>query len=182
MNTKISVFIATSLDGFISRSDGSIDWLTEAQATVPVGEDCGYRAFFNSVDVLIMGRNTFEQVLQFKRWPYTGRKVVVMSRRRVAIPEALASEVVWSSETPDGIVTWLWAQGAQHLYVDGGRTIQGFLAAGLIDEITITVIPRLLGTGRPLFGELARDVKLELMQSRAYPFGFVQSKYRVQRD
>lgn len=175
------VFIATTLDGFIARPDGSIDWLMHANTLVPEGEDCGYGAFIQRVDALVMGRNTFEQVLGFPEWPYEGRKVVVMSRRGVSVPPALAGKVVVSSESPVDLVTRLSAEGERCLYIDGGQTIRSFLAEGLIDELTITLIPVLLGMGRPLFDADvgAGEVWLSHEATQAWPFGFVQNRYRV---
>lgn len=177
MSIKASVFIATSLDGFISRNDGSIDWLNEANALVPSGEDCGYKAFFESIDTLVMGRNTFDLVRTFEAWPYGDKRLVVMSSRPVEIPEALPKAVSCSSEAPEALVRRLEAEGARHLYVDGGITIQRFLAAGLVDDLTITLIPVLLGEGRPLFGPLKKDLRLKLVDARRYDFGFVQLRY-----
>ncbi len=179
MRTICSVFIATSLDGFISRPDGNIDWLTQANALVPEGEDCGYAAFMKTVDAIAMGRNTFEQVSTFDQWPYQGRKVEVMAIRPLTLPPGLATTVSVCSQSPAELVQRLSSQGTRRLYVDGGKTIQGFLAAGLVDDITITVIPVLLGAGRPLFGPLVQDVHLTLECSRAYEFGFVQNTYAV---
>lgn len=179
MRARCSVFIATSLDGFISRLDGSIDWLNEANAAVPPGEDCGYKAFIGAVDTLVMGRNTFEQALTFEPWPYGEMKVVVLTSRPIEIPPALRSSVTASADPPATLVEKLSRDGSRHLYIDGGKTIQGFVAAGLVDEMTITVIPVLLGEGRPLFGPLKADVKLRLVSSRAYDFGFVQTTYRA---
>jgi len=176
---KCSVFIATSLDGFISRSDGSIDWLDEANKMIPAGEDCGFAAFMASVDVLVMVRNNFEQVLSFGEWAYVSTPVVVLSRNLKALPQQALATVSLSAESPKDVVQRLSAKGRQHLYVDGGLTIQSFLAAGLMDEITITLIPVLLGSGKALFGVLPKDVPLELVESKAYDFGFVRSKYRV---
>ncbi len=178
MTAKVSVFIATSLDGFIARSDGRIDWLNQANATVPRGEDCGYATFIATVDTIVMGRNTFEQVLTFDEWPYGDRQVVVLSRSGIVIPNALRENVSVSSEWPQVLVDRLSAAGARHLYIDGGQTIQRFLRVGLIQELTITVIPILLGTGKPLFGPLESDVLLQHLSTHAYSFGFVQSKYR----
>jgi dihydrofolate reductase len=179
MMAKASVFIATSRDGFIARSDGSIDWLNQANATVPSGEDCGYATFIATVDTIVMGRNTFEQVLTFDQWPYDDRQVVVLSKTGLVIPNALREKVSVSSELPPVLVDRLTAAGAQHLYIDGGQTIQSFLRSGLIQDLTITVIPILLGEGKPLFGPLESDVLLQHISTHAYPFGFVQSKYRV---
>jgi dihydrofolate reductase len=179
---KCSVFVATSLDGFIARRDGSIDWLIKATSSAPKGEDFGYQGFLASVDAIVMGRNTFEQVLGFDEWPYGSKRVVVLSGRPIEIPASLAATVLSSSETPGEVVKRMAAEGATHLYIDGGVTIQRFLAAGLIDELTMTVIPVLLGEGRPLFGHLAEDVSLTHIETRSFDFGFVQLIYRVNRD
>ncbi len=179
MTARSSVFIATSLDGFISRVDGSIDWLEQANSVVPEGEDCGYQAFMSTVDALVMGRNTFEQVLTFGQWPYGEIPVVVLSHRQVTIPTTIADKLMLSQESPRELVNRLSKENIRHIYVDGGKTIQSFLAAGLIDEITITIIPILLGTGRPLFGPLPHDLHLTHIQSKFYEFGFVQHRYRV---
>ncbi|MGH8765244.1 MAG: dihydrofolate reductase family protein, partial [Burkholderiales bacterium] len=162
----------------ISRPDGSIDWLEDANRRAPKGEDCGYGAFMAGIDALVMGRRTFEQALAFDPWPY-GKPVTVLSRGEVRIPAPLADKVAASVESPRALVDRLSRAGAKHLYVDGGLTIQSFLAAGLIDEITITVVPVLLGAGRTLFGPLAEDVRLDHLSTRAYEFGFVQNRYRI---
>lgn len=174
-----SVFIATSLDGFISRVDGSIDWLQEMQNGGPADEDYGYNAFIETVDALVMGRNTFEQALSFGQWPYGSRKVWVLSRRPVAIPAELSGSVFCTSESPANLVAHLSQTGATHLYIDGGLTIQSFLKAGLIDHLTITTIPILLGAGKPLFGPTSHDIRLQHVATQSFPSGFVQSKYRV---
>lgn len=144
MSTKCSVFIATSLDGFISRDDGSIDWLMKANTLAPPGEDCGYKSFISTVDGLIMGRHSYEKVLSFDEWPYGDLPVVVMSSQTITIPEQLRTSVSTSAESPIVLVQRLSKQGAKHLYIDGGLTIQGFLANNLVNEITITLIPVLL--------------------------------------
>ncbi len=179
---KRSVFIATSLDGFISRIDGSIDWLDEANTKVPKGEDCGYEEFMSSVDALVMGRHTFDLAKSFGAWPYGQTPVFVLSSRMSSLPHGVPSTVSVSKEAPATLVARLSAQGMSHLYIDGGVTIQRFIADGLIDEITITTIPVLIGTGRPLFGPLARDVRLEHMLTRVFEFGYVQTKYRVVKE
>lgn len=176
---KCSVFVATSVDGFIARSNGSIDWLMAANEQVPPGEDCGYKAFMSTVDTLVMGRNTFEQVLACGPWPYGSTPVVVLSRGDVEIPADLADTVTPSRETPSEIVKRLSDQHERRIYVDGGLTIQSFLAAGLIDELIVTVIPMLLGTGKPLFGPLTADVLLSHIATHVYEFGFVQHTYRA---
>ncbi len=176
---KVSVYIATSLDGFIARRDGSLDWLEDANAKVPEGEDFGFQAFIESVDVLVMGRKTFEQVLSFGNWMYGSTRVVVLSRRPLAFSPAVPDSVVHSSEKPRALYERLRNDGAKHVYIDGGLTIQGFLAESLVDEITVTQIPVLLGGGKPLFGRLEKDIGLDLIESRSYRCGFVQSKYAI---
>lgn len=179
MVAKCSVFIATSLDGFISREDGAIDWLMKANTLASPGEDGGYRKFISTVDVLVMGRNSYEKVLSFDEWPYGDLPVVVMSGKAISIPKHLQASVSSTSENPVDLVERLEKQGAKHLYIDGGITIQGFLACNLIDEITITVIPVLIGSGRPLFGVLKQDIELEHIATRDLSGGFVQMCYRV---
>ena len=181
MTAQCSVFIATSLDGFIARRDGSIDWLEQTGAATPPGEDFGYARFMATVDALVMGRHSFEQVLTFDEWPYGATPVVVLSHSLHRLPAGVPATVSVSQEPPPDLVARLSAAGARRLYVDGGRTIQGFLAAGLIDDLTITVIPVLLGDGIPLFGPLPADVPLAHVASKAYDCGFVQHTYRVRK-
>ena len=145
---KASVYIATSVDGFIAREDGGIDWLPDGDG----GEDYGYEEFIGSVDAIVMGRNTYDLTSSFGSWPYEEKPVVVLSSRRVDIPEAIAGTVQSMSATPREVARRLAEQGFGHLYVDGGRTIQGFLNEGLIQRLIITRIPVLLGSGIPLFG------------------------------
>lgn len=176
MRPTLSVFIATSLDGFIARRNGDIDWLTAGE---PAQGDFGYQAFFDTVDTLVMGRGTYEKVLTFGQWPYDDRRLIVLSTRGTAVPPELAARVEVSALPPAQLVRQLEQDGARHVYVDGGRTIQSFLRAGLLDELTITVIPILLGDGLPLFGPLEGDVRLVHMSTHAFENGFVQSRYRL---
>jgi len=178
LSIKASVFIATSLDGFIARANGDLDWLTGAE-TASAEQDYGYQEFMDTVDSIVVGRNTFELVLTFDTWPYSGKKVVVLSSGPNAIPPHLADDAEWLSLPPQQLVDRLAAQCAAHLYVDGGKTIQGFLNAGLIDELTITRVPILIGSGVPLFGALDHDVRLRHIATQQFENGFVQSKYRV---
>lgn len=173
---KASVFIATSLDGFIARPDGDIDWLGEPDENE---EDHGYEAFMASIDYLVMGRNTYEKVLSFDiPWPYT-KPVVVLTNRPLEIDGETASSVEVMSGTPAEVVTRLEERGASHLYIDGGKTIQDFLSAGLIQKLIITRIPVLLGSGIPLFGELPRDIRLRHLATATFRGGLVQSEYEV---
>ncbi|MCG8649868.1 MAG: dihydrofolate reductase family protein, partial [Pirellulales bacterium] len=158
MKLKVSVFIATSLDGYIARSDGGIDWLDAANATVPPGEDCGFGAMMQSVDALVMGRNTYEQVLTFGDWVYGDTPVTVLSSKPLASSDQTPATVKHSSESPRELCERLAGEGIGHIYVDGGNTIQRFLAENLVDELTVTLIPVVLGKGISLFGPLGKDI------------------------
>lgn len=177
MSIRASVYIATSLDGFIARPDGGIDWLEQASAA-PSDSDYGYQAFMESVDAIVMGRGTFEKALGFDPWPYAGRRVVVLSRTLAGLPSHLAGHAELSHSHPTALCARLEAEGARHLYVDGGRTIQSFLRAGLITDLIITTIPVLIGEGLPLFGPLGHDLALAHVATQAFPNGFVQHHYR----
>lgn len=168
-----SVFVGISLDGFIARSKGDLDWLPHES-----GEDLGYDAFMATVDALVMGRNTFDKVLSFGTWPYGEKPVVVLSDRRLP-PAPSGARVERLSGAPSDVARQLAARGIQHAYVDGGITIQRFLQAGLIQRLTITRVPVLIGTGIPLFGPTQRDVALKHLATRQFPSGLVQSEYEV---
>jgi dihydrofolate reductase len=178
MTIRFSVSIATSLDGFIARPDGSLDWLSQQ---APAGEDYGYRAFSDSIDTALMGRGTYEKVLTFGDWPYSTKRTVVLSSGPVAIRDDLKPLVEATSLPPRALAEHLEATGSKSVYVDGGKTIQSFLQAGLIDELTLSTIPVLIGAGLPLFGPLNSDVPLELMSSRSFANGLVQSTYRLMK-
>jgi dihydrofolate reductase len=182
MTMKVSAYYAASLDGYIARPDGSIDWLNEANAIVPDGEDCGFQAFMDRVDTMVMGRKTFEQVLTFGQWPYGKTPVVVMSSNPLSIPATVPDVVTHSSETPQALCDRLSSAGIEQLYVDGGATIRGFIAAGLLDEITVTTVPVVLGGGISPFGALEKDLKLVQLRAEVFEFGFVQTVYMVQKD
>ena len=175
---KASVFIATSLDGFIARKDGDIDWLMNPEYEIE-GEDFGYSEYISTVDAILMGRNSFDKVLTFGEWPYQ-IPVVVLTSRTVEIPEDLEGRVSVSSGTVSEILKEMEKRGYNHLYIDGGKTIQQFLNAGAINEITITLIPVLIGEGIPLFADLDDDIKLKHKSTRSYKTGLVQNIYTVE--
>ncbi len=181
MPSTCRVFIAQSLDGFIARADGSIDWLEAATTAAPPGDDLGYAAFMATIDALVMGRSTFETVASFRPWPYGATPVVVLSSRLESLPGSTPDTVSLHRGGLAALVADLAARGLTRLYVDGGRTIQGFLAENLIDELTITTLPVLLGGGKPLFGAVPADVHLQHQSTRAFECGFVQSTYRVRK-
>ncbi len=168
---KASVFIATSLDGFIARINGDFDFL-------PSVEPHGFDEFFASVDALVIGRKTYETVLAFGTWPYGEKPTFVLSTRPLppAPPEAVLEHL---SGEPTEIVSQLAVRGIQHIYVDGGITIQRFLQAGLIQRLIITRVPVLIGEGIPLFGPLQCDITLQHIATRQYTSGLVQSEYVI---
>lgn len=179
MSIKCSVYIATSVDGFIAKPNGDIEWLQRPEYSGAALEGLSYDDFISTVDALVMGRNTFDKVLSFGSWPYEGIPVVVLSSRELDMPQHLKGAVRAESGTPAELVSMLESEGRQHLYIDGGVTIQRFLQAGLIHEITITRIPVLLGAGIPLFGSLGIEVPLRLVAATSSDNGFVQVRYEV---
>ena len=179
MNVKCSVYVAMSLDGFIARPDGDIEWLHRPEYAVNNLQGLTYEDFIATVDALVMGRHTFEKVLSFGIWPYEGTTVIVLSNSGLEIPDHLEGKARLLSGTPESIVAQLGEEGKRHLYVDGGATVQQFLKAGLINEITITCIPILLGDGISLFGALGKEVSLRLIESSASDTGFVQIRYAI---
>lgn len=173
---RTSVFVGTSLDGFIARENGDLDWLTGSGQG---GADYGFKEFFDTVDVLVMGHHSYEKVLTFDEWYYGTKPVVVLTTRPLTIPDRLSATVEVMNGVPTVIVQRLAARGAKHLYVDGGITIQRFLSAGLINRIIISRLPVLIGRGIPLFGSLPHDVRLSHVSTREYQGGMVQSEYEV---
>lgn len=170
---RFSVFIATSVDGFIARPDGGLDWLDAVQVE---GEDYGFAEFFAGVDALVLGRNTYDTVLGFDRWLYGDKRCLVLTHRP---PATSAHGETFFAGAPAEIAEVLARDGVRRVYVDGGIVIQRFLAAGLVDDLTISIIPVILGAGIPLF---ARDggveLPLEQVESRTWPSGLVQLSYR----
>jgi dihydrofolate reductase len=170
---KLSVFVGTSVDGFIARPNGALDFLPPGG-----GEPHGYNEFIATVDAIVIGRKTFETVLAMEGWPYGDKRVVVLSSRPVDVSKA-GGVVEHLAGSPAEIVSQLAASGAHHAYIDGGITIQGFLRAGLIQRLVITRVPILIGEGIPLFGSLPHDVRLRHIATRHYPSGLVQSEYEI---
>jgi dihydrofolate reductase len=170
----ISVFIGTSVDGFIARPNGDLDFLP-----ADGGEPHGYNEFIAEIDALVIGRKTLETVLAFPSWPYGKKRVVVLSSRPLDLSAAKGAVIEQMAGPPAEIVARLAATGAHHLYVDGGVTIQGFFRAGLIQRLIITRVPVLIGEGVPLFGSLPHDIQLRHVSTQHYKSGLVKSEYQV---
>jgi dihydrofolate reductase len=169
----VSVFVGTSVDGFIARPNGDLDFLPPGG-----GEPHGYDEFMATVDAIVIGRKTFETVLGMEEWPYANKRVVVLSSHHIDLSEA-GGTVEQMAGSPSDILSQLAASGIRHVYVDGGVTIQGFLRAGLIQRLVITRAPVLIGDGTPLFGSLPHDIRLRHVATRHYPSGLVQSEYHL---
>jgi dihydrofolate reductase len=171
---KASIFVGTSLDGFIARANGAFDFLPQDG-----GEPHGYDDFIATVDTLVMGRNTFDVVMAMPTWPYGSKPVIVLSSRPLTVtPPGIQIERM--SGALAEIVSRLEARGIRHIYVDGGLTIQRFLREGLIQTLIITRVPVLIGDGIPLFGALSHDIVLRHVGTRSLAGGLVQSEYLVE--
>src|SRR5512134_3573709 len=165
---KTSVFVGVSVDGFLARPDGAFDFLDSGG-----DEPHGYEEFIATVDTIVMGRKTFETVLGFDSWPYGERPVVILSSQPVELSKAArrGARVEQMGGPPADIAARLSGRGAQHVYVDGGITIQRFLRANLVNRLVISRVPVLIGSGIPLFGALERDVSLRHIATKAFQRG-----------
>ena len=175
---KTSVFIATSLDGFIARKDGRIDWLVKFESRDVFAS---YNEFISKIDAIVIGRGTFETVLAFPSWPYK-RPVFVLSATIRDLPEKVKGKAAVVSMKPRELLSYLQGKGYLNLYIDGGKVIQGFLKEDLIDEMTITKVPVLIGSGIPLFDVLNRDLPFRHVETKVYPNGLVRSRYERKRN
>ena len=173
---QTSVFVGTSVDGYIARTDGALDFLP-----ADGGEPHGYAEFLASVDVLVIGRHTYETVLTFDDWPYGSKRVVVLCSHPPDLVHVPGATIEAMSGSPADIVARLRSSGARHAYIDGGITVQRFLRAGLIDRITVTRVPVLIGQGIALFGSLPQDTRLRHIRTDVYASGLVKSEYAVLR-
>jgi dihydrofolate reductase len=181
MTIRTSVFIAASLDGYIAAADGGIDWLLQS---APPEEAHGYDEFIASIDVIVMGRATYDTARSFGAWPYDQLRVVVLSRTLTDAdipPDLRATVRVHPGPIDASLLEELAASGATHAYVDGGQVIQGFLRADLLDDMVVTRIPVLLGSGIPLFGALTEPVWWTHEGTVTFPSGLVSSTYRRKR-
>jgi dihydrofolate reductase len=171
---QVSVFLGLSLDGYIAREDFGLDWLSMVETVPP--EDTGYAEFWASVDVMVMGRHTYDSVLSFTPWPYAGKPLVVLSTRPT---DAQHGETFHAGPLP-GLIEDLRQQGHRRAYLDGGVVVQQGLEAGLVSDMTLSWLPVVLGSGRPLFRSGLPESRWTLTASRSFPSGLVQARYQHQ--
>lgn len=183
---KCSVYIATSTDGYIATPQGDVDWLHSAgnqKADMSSNPDMGFLDYIASVDCMIMGRKCMEVISSFnltpEQWPYGNIKIYVLSHSVDKPPENLLEQVELYSGDILSLINQLNVNGFKHAYIDGGATITSFINLKLINEMTITKAPIILGEGIPLFGKINDKVKLENAQATAFPNDFIQVKYDV---
>lgn len=174
------VYIGTSIDGSIASPDGSLDWL--ASVPNPTGDDLGFAEFIERVDAVVMGRHTFETVIGFGsgwQYPIPG---IILSATLSELPEEFAGQLTLMSGSPAEVVRFAEDLGHKDLYIDGGQTIQRFIAVDLIDEMIITEVPILLGGGDKLFGTHEQHLMFELIESEVLLNQMVKRRYRRVRD
>jgi len=174
---KTTVYVGTSLDGFIARKDGDIDWLVKYQ-NKEVHDS--YYEFISRIDAMVIGRGTYEKVLSFPEWPYE-KKVFVLSTSLKQIPGTLNKKATLVAMKPAELLNYLSDKGFSNIYIDGGKVIQSFLREDLVDELIITKVPELIGTGIPLFGYLDNDLRFEHIKTNIYSDGLVKSQYKRKR-
>jgi dihydrofolate reductase len=167
---RCAAFLAMSLDGFISRPDGSVDWLDHYPA--PPEE---YASFFGGIDTVLVGRATYDLVLGFPEWPYRDKRVAVLTHR----PPTSRHGETFVAGDPAHVLAALAASGTRSAYVDGGAVVSQFLSAGLLDELTVTIVPLVLGAGRRLFQGTLPERRFSLVATRAHPSGLVRIAYRA---
>ena len=170
MRPAVSVYLATSIDGFIAREDGDVAWLDRVDAE---GQDYGYAAFMATVDAMLIGRGTYDVVMGFGAWPYEGKRVGVLTHRPLSSDHG--EEAVTGALGP--VLAGWAAEGVRRVYLDGGVTVRQGLAEGVVDDLTLSVIPVILGRGIPLFGAGVPESDWRLTSSEGFPSGLVQLRY-----
>ena len=172
MRPIVSVYIATSIDGFIARDDGGLDWLEGVQDAG--GDDYGYADFMTTIDAVVLGRQTYDAIRTFDTWPFAGRRVIVLTNR--ALTPLFDEETYAGALSP--LMERLGQHGVQRVYLDGGATIRQGLDEGLVDDMTLSIVPVLLGSGRPLFTRGVPGSQWTLTGAGGHPTGLVQLRYQ----
>ena len=170
---KIILFIACSLDGYIARPDGDIEWLSKVERK---DEDYGYSKFIESIDAIAMGSNTYRQVLGFGEWPYEGKTTFVFSKSRLHTDRP---DILFMPDSLESSILNMEARGFDNIWLmGGGELISSFYRSGLIDEYMISIVPFILGKGIRLFGDTEKEADLKLVSSKKYDSGLVQVHYK----
>jgi dihydrofolate reductase len=168
---KISVYIAMSIDGYIARQDGGLDFLDRVGG---FDEDYGFQKLLGSIDALIIGRKTYEVAITVPD-PYPGKRVVVLSNNLNSVRTDMEQ---YRGDLPT-LLTKLHKEGIKHIWADGGVTISQFLDLQMVDAMTLSLIPVILGSGIPLFNPIGKEHACRLISSQSYPSGLVQLKYEM---
>ncbi len=167
----ISIYIATSIDGYIARKDGSLDWLDRVGG---FDEDYGFQKLLGSIDAVILGRKTYE-IASTVPDPYPGKKVVVLSNSLNSVKNGME---LYRGDLAE-LLAKLQKEGIKHIWVDGGVTISQFLSSQLVDTMTLSIIPVILGSGIPLFNVISKEIPCRLISSQSYQSGLVQLNYEI---
>ena len=167
--------MAVSLDGFIARANGDVDWLDAFQTEQ---EDYGFNDFINGIDAIIMGRNTYEKGLTFPDWPYTNHNVIVLSRTLQTTQHGVK---LCNNDLPL-LLQQLHLENIKHVYIDGGITLSQCLKHHLLDHMVISIVPIMLGSGIPLLKNINTEITCHLVSSKTYPNGIVKLRYNLETN
>ncbi len=167
----ISIYIAVSIDGYIARKDGSLDWLDRVSG---FDDDYGFQKLMGSIDAVILGRKTYE-VASTMPDPYPEKRIIVLSNNLDSVKNGME---LYKGDLMN-LVVKLHRDGIKHIWVDGGSTVSQFLSLQLVDEMTLSVIPVILGSGIPLFHVIGKEISCRLISSESYRSGLVQLHYEI---
>jgi len=174
---KAFVYIGTSLDGFIARTNGDIEWLVQYANDEAIQ---AYEEFISKIDAVVIGRGTFDKVLTFPSWPYE-KRVFVLSNTLKKLPAIVENKAILLSLSPADTLKKLSQEGYTNVYVDGGLVIQNFLKADLIDELIISKVPIIIGSGIPLFADVKQDLLFQHVKTEVQSNELVRSYYKRKR-
>ncbi|KZN45032.1 dihydrofolate reductase family protein [Pseudoalteromonas luteoviolacea] len=178
MKTKNTVYLAQSLDGYIADQHGNIDWLSKIDN--PEHSDLGFGNFMADIDAIVMGKNTFEQVMRYGQWPYD-KPVFVLSQSLEKLPEQSKGKAYLVCASEQEVVSQLHQLGHYRLYIDGGKLVQSFLTKGLIDELIVLTVPVVLGQGLKWLPSEPLQGKISLLATSVLIGQLVQSHYQIEK-
>jgi dihydrofolate reductase len=172
---KVKLFIASSLDCYIAREDGGIDWLF-------TDDDYGYTKFYDSIDTIIVGRKSYDQSLTSDDYPYKGKSVYVFTRKKIRKNNNEQDVEYIDTNIQDFVTSLTQSIGKDIWLIGGGEIVSVLLNAGLVDEIILSIHPIILGTGIPLLRDIQKEVNLKLENSLSFDSGLTQLYYKVLKD